>query len=380
MLTNRSIYEGRLQELDSLKGIGAIVITFFFHYKDFWCGGETNLFYQVPVLWNLAMHGQWFVELFFMLSGFTTSLSWNRKKLETGGGSFSRYFLKRVFRIYPSMLVAIVLAYSSQWTIRLLTGETWISGGLSLLNLYYALLGIERWIQCNDPVIPALWFIGPLMACSILFFILANAQRSKAIFAAPVLLGAFLSGTEWTFAFFNQRMGRGLFSFFLGVLLCIAMEAMENNRNRNALERFICFAMLFWLAFVWMICGLNLYAVKRFQAPVGILGDYRLFLSLAVFPCVIYLAVKWNPLHWLLCRSGLVVLGKLSFGIYLWHEPVYYWIQIARIKAGCLKDTTTVGFFALAAILVLTTATVSYCFLEKPAGAYLEKKILRAVK
>lgn len=101
------------------------------------------------------------------------------------------------------MLVAIVLAYSSQWTIRLLTGETWISGGLSLLNLYYALLGIERWIQCNDPVIPALWFIGPLMACSILFFILANAQRSKAIFAAPVLLGAFLSGTEWTFAFFN---------------------------------------------------------------------------------------------------------------------------------------------------------------------------------
>ena len=92
MLTNRSIYEGRLQELDSLKGIGAIVIAFFFHYKDFWCGGETNLFYQVPVLWNLAMHGQWFVELFFMLSGFTTSLSWNRKKLETGGGRFRGIF------------------------------------------------------------------------------------------------------------------------------------------------------------------------------------------------------------------------------------------------------------------------------------------------
>lgn len=296
-----------------------------------------------------------------------------------GGGTFSRYLRKRIIRIYPVMYIMITIAYVEQWIIRSMTGETWIAGSLDFLHLLYAFMGIEHWMDCSGPVILALWFIGPLMMCYILFYALTRwrgyRNLSWPVYVLPALAGAFLSGTDWAFAFLNQRMGRGLFGFFLGVLLCIAVEAIEKSKNAERLEQNICKIMLGTLIFMGMAYCLNRHLEKKFQITYNICGDRRLFLTLVFFPMFIFLSLKWMPLHKILQWKFLIYLGRISLSIYLLHEPLYFFIHIIQLATGLPADTASLSFFVIIAAILILLSALSWAFLEQPLQKYLDSKL-----
>ncbi len=382
MVTKRLSQGNRLEELDSLKGIGAIVIALIRHFRGFWWPGSSSLFYKVPVLWQYAVHGEWFVELFYMLSGFAMYLGQRQivENVRARGGGVSPYLRRRILRLYPAMWIVIAIAYVEQGIIRFMTGEFWVTGSLDFVHLLYAFMGIEHWLDCADTVIPALWFIGPLMMCYILFYALttwkARRDLSWVVYALPVIVGAFLSGTDWSFAFLNQRMGRGLFAFFLGVLLRIAMDTMEKRKDTRKLEHQICKVMLAILIFIGITYFFNRYIEKKYQIAYNICGDMRLLHTLILFPVLIFLSLKWRPLQKILKLRPLVFLGKIAFCIYLLHEPLYYLIHIIQIGFGLLLDTTTVSFYALVSISLILLSSLFWFFLEQPLTKYFSKKLM----
>lgn len=68
----------------------------------------------------------------------------------------------------------------------------------------------------------------------------------------------------------------------------------------------------------------------------------------------------WGPGRWLLGRRGPVLIGRLSYGLYLWHWPVYVWLTPDR--AG-LSGTALLG---LRVVVTFAAATASYVLVEQP--------------
>jgi peptidoglycan/LPS O-acetylase OafA/YrhL len=104
---------GRITHLDSLRGLAALIVVFhhcLVTFPRFWS------VYQRPattpfmrLLGNTPLHLLWdgpeFVLVFFTLSGFVLSLPyWNDKPL-----TYGQFVVRRIFRIYPSYFVAIVI-------------------------------------------------------------------------------------------------------------------------------------------------------------------------------------------------------------------------------------------------------------------------------
>jgi peptidoglycan/LPS O-acetylase OafA/YrhL len=98
-------YSPRYRQLDSLRGLGALSV-FFAHFislKMAW--PLLNTLHQTPL--GILCNGTAALMLFFVLSGFVLSLPFvgHDRPLKLG-----EFYIKRIFRIYPAYIFAIILA------------------------------------------------------------------------------------------------------------------------------------------------------------------------------------------------------------------------------------------------------------------------------
>jgi hypothetical protein len=70
--------------------------------------------------------------------------------------------------------------------------------------------------------------------------------------------------------------------------------------------------------------------------------------------------VRAGPLTWILSRRPLVWIGRISYGLYLWHWPVTVWIVPSRVDVS----NDTLNLLRLA--VTFAFATVSYYLVERP--------------
>ena len=85
---------------------------------------------------------------------------------------------------------------------------------------------------------------------------------------------------------------------------------------------------------------------------IAALGTAAVVLSVFVVPGTVlgrYLA--WWPLLWL---------GRISYGVYLWHFPIFLWVDTARTGLGGGE------LFAFRVAITLAVATASYFLVELP--------------
>lgn len=87
----------RINSIDSLKGISCLVIAFLWHYLNIQSRSEGMPFQSIfNVFYNV---GQYFVELFFMISGFVMAYCYKDKIDEEM--KFFPYMAKRYKHLYP---------------------------------------------------------------------------------------------------------------------------------------------------------------------------------------------------------------------------------------------------------------------------------------
>ena len=321
-----------------------------------------------------ALGGFLGVTLFFVLSGYLiTDLilsEWQRE----GEISFKRFFVRRAKRLLPGVLFLLIFlaAYATIFQPELLVSlKSDILPSMFFFSNWWSIFNGVSYFEAylNPSLLTHFWSLAVEAQFYLLWpFIILIVQRfikKKWLNIALMALFA-LASAVWMAVLFRQgsdisRIYYGTdtraFSLLLGALfayVCPSAKilcATRKNRVHIPLD-IIGFASL---GLVLFMC----YHITQYD-------DYLYFGGMFVFSliCVFLIAAVASP-HTIIGKvfslKPLRYLGKISYGIYLWHFPVITVtgtiIQTTKINAGlCIIE--------VAASVLL--ASISYYLIENP--------------
>jgi peptidoglycan/LPS O-acetylase OafA/YrhL len=310
----------------------------------------------LPWLWGaVAKSGASGVDLFFALSAFLITSLLLREREETGEISLRRFYLRRVLRIWPVYFLLISVGVVLAHTV----------SGQALPWIYVAgyLLFAGNWMHAMfgrpESVCSPLWTVSIEEQFYLIWPLLMQRLRRRGMIVSAIVtcvlanasrIGYLLAGAKGGFLYYgsNSRCD----SLALGILLALFADRLPRLSTR---VRWLLLAMGLsgWLvAAAWL---------NEQPGPVdmrSVLG--RLVVSLSAA------AILYSCLY---SRSGLVrgswvvELGKISYGLYVWHltaillvtklfRPAWGW-QLLAVKG--------VGFVA-----TVILALASYRWIESP--------------
>jgi peptidoglycan/LPS O-acetylase OafA/YrhL len=304
--------------------------------------------------WLLTANGAMAVRIFFVLSGFLMFKAfYTRRYLLTRGGVWS-FYRARWLRIAPLYyflcLVFVVLVYPA-----LLQPEQW-GTLLSLATFTYS--GATPPAFAN-----AFWSLSTEMEFYLLVpLLVAGSMRLISerwhLFAAYVVIPCSgialrLLGQHWPVSAASNLL-LNLDAFLMGGLTAVLIGVTKARPNISAWSIPIAGVILF--AFIhWAASGPSSAAGRAaIPAVVAVGAACFIWLSESVtggsFIKATYRlrSVARNPALWP------AYLGALSYGIYLWHQPILYHVQYS----GLLPHH---GWKTLAAEYVLTVMLVGAC-------------------
>jgi len=336
---------GRIRALDGLRGV-AVLAVIGFH------GG-------VP----LTSGGFIGVDVFFVLSGFLiTSIIATEQQL-TGRISLKNFYLRRLLRLAPALLLllAVYCVYS------LLFSRTPQRNLVdALIALFYAMnwaraywldapldLG-HTWSLSSEEQFYLTW---PLL----LMLLLPKLGLTRTAWLALGLAlcsWAARAGLLWLGAT-DRRVYSGLDThadgLLLGCALALACTQLSSSQRRITLPSMAPLAALSVLG--------TILALASWNARVMFFGGYALANAAAALViaslvlgssgrigALVRAALELRPLVWV---------GGMSYGLYLWHYPIF-----RVLRAAGLGRFPTLG---IGVLLTFAIAFASFKFVEKPA-------------
>ena len=303
----------------------------------------------------LSRNGWIGVNLFFTLSGFIITRLLLREELQYGRIDWSAFWVRRILRIWPLYYLIFLIGFLG------LPFSDRIHGiGLSSPQMPWFGLFLGNWSMIHfgpigSDILSILWSVcvEEQFYIFIPMVIAILGTRGRWIFAISGILIAILqrislarSGVEQYQITYNSVAQMD--SILAGVLLALALNH-EPFRNTivHLTKKYL----------VWLILPVSLFLITRNH-----LG-HEIVLRQVVDPVAIWLvAVVWimvaaagSPrFSKILSWPAFVGAGKISYGLYMWHE--------------ILLSLFGSGFITLAAVIL--TAWLSYEFLEKPVLRY----------
>jgi len=304
------------------------------------------------------------VDIFFVISGFLiTSLI--VADLRAGGFSLLAFYERRIRRIFPAMLVVLVVSLVAGYFFLLpgdytSLGDSAAFSAASLANWYFLqntgyfdraadlLPLLHMWSLSVEEQFYLVW--PPLLAA---FFFIARKEAAviAALVAAVVIGGLWLSvqrtGTDPKSAFFLAHLRA--WELALGALL-VFLPPLRKSVSR-------------WKNELPTIIGVGLIAIS-----VLTLSREHLFPGLAAVPaCVGAALIIWprasdSLVGQMLSVPAVRFIGLISYSLYLWHWPV---LVFYRHYASGAAPTLLVATALAAASIVL--AYFSWRFIEQPA-------------
>ena len=310
------------------------------------------------------------VQLFFVLSTF--SLFYSTGHTVSQEGWAERYFIKRYFRIAPLfyfMLIAWIILFSSR--------GVYLSSSEILLNI---LLVFNFVPGKHESIVQAGWTVGvevvmytflPLLFLTIRKLSHAFLFTCIAI-AISLVVSQLLSsagGILQRYSYFSFASSLG--SFSLGIL---AFKVFEVARLGSSSKRRVIYYS--GIAFVVLLFGAIVFPIYNFtmglDQAVVVLTWCLLFAALVFVGAMIP-----EPL---LGSSVFVFLGERSYGIYLTHPMVIFWLGPLNIwlysqAEQFLGAWAFVPCGALTLGAVICTSIVIYKVIEQP-GMWLGQLLI----
>jgi peptidoglycan/LPS O-acetylase OafA/YrhL len=334
-VTSTASGSGKFLSLEGLRGVLALLV----------CIGHLGLNtvtnkIGVTVRFGLS------VDVFFALSGFVLCYS-----NYFGRRSFHRFVVGRFARLYPIhalTLVAMTLIY--------LALERQVDAW-QFVQQVFLVHNIGLWPNRLPPNFPN-WSISVEFWISILFFIALQTRR----FRLPILLlvamipaalmTKFIDGdAQNAFSIVNLGLLRGIIGFSVG---SAAFLVFERIGDKIILPSFAVYVLLVMLGAFFLLEDWTRTTVILFYAVLLV--------------CLTSLAA--NDHATILSSRPFVMLGAISYSIYLLHIPIYSALSLA-IGDGLSRGSTK--FFLL--LVVLTVSYLSYRWIERPSQRIILKTL-----
>lgn len=291
------------------------------------------------------------VTMFFTLSGFLITTLLLRERDRTGTVSLRRFYRRRALRLLPAIvaLVAVtsayalasgnyprtldaaipVLLYVFNW-FRALPETFAVGGGYGLLE--------HTWSLSVEEQFYVVWPLVVLVGASLV------PRRSQAVAVLVLAVGGSVASLLWRLQLWDvdapRRSAARLYNgtdtvadqLLLGAVLAAALSLWDHHASERDPQRPQAAQRVF--AFVGAVLAPMALAYLVWVAAVqpggtGLDNDRRYLevgsVTFAAATAVVVLACTRAPDTWLprlLARRLPVEVGRVSYGIYLWHFPV----------------------------------------------------------
>ena len=334
--------------LDGLRGVGVVAVLLF-HQRYFGAIGDAS--------WQGGFLG---VDIFFVLSGYLITSLLLIEAEQTGRIAVVAFWSRRVRRLLPAVLVmlAVVAVFTRTLTNTLGVGNLRTE---SLLTLFY----INNW---HTPItitavghtwslaVEEQWYlVWPIAA----FFVLRNRANRTRQRLLPFVGMAILASTALTWWLFDRYGSIRAYAgtdaraqqLLIGVFVATAFDrrAVMSRRGQQIAD------------VVGALCGaglLILFSSARMTASWYFQGG---MLIVAIFAGgMVVAATHGTVLARGLSLRPLRFVGLISYGVYLYHPPIFHWLTSHRTHLG------NTSLFALRASATVAVAVASYYLLERP--------------
>lgn len=349
--SQRSYFPG----LDALRGI-AILLVVFHHFFDFsigWIG----------------------VDLFFVLSGFLITSILLRTKSDAH--YFRNFYIKRVLRIFPIYFLLLILFYSfcSLFTTKT-PGSTYY---YYVDSWYWFFTFTQNFLIITkghppEPYLAHLWslaleeqfyFFWPLI-----IFLVRNICTLKTLITIVFLLALFIRLFLFFFPFGHENYYFNLLtradSLAAGSFLAVYYY------NRQSMSKLFLYLALF--LFLTFLC-VTFLITESFTYNTFLFRTIGYSISAVFFMAVCYQVIKSNTI--LDKLEVLKYIGRISYGIYIYHIPVLLIGGYIFEKLGLTNyiiGTPPINrvFFLF---ITITVSVASYRWIELPILRWKNKVI-----
>lgn len=351
------------RNIDMLKGI-AMIMVILVHSRQ--------MFYDISGIFHIFSFGQMGVQLFFLISGFTLTMSWCNKDFETRKDSV-QFIVKRYLSIAPGYYLGIGFYFILNFILaNIIKIGVPIDLNTDINSILINILMLNGLFPfCNNNVVPGGWYIGTLMLIYILFPIVIDLYIKKKkyykiipvmfLITSVVIQGIILmyTGTSKyssnnSFMYFN--IINQLPCFLLGINLYFDFKNKEFlgvnilKIVRNFIIYLIISILLFFLKIDFMFSIIPFICARAF---------YWLFiLTIEKFNC--------NKSRLLRNISEILInIGRQSFSIYLshwilvWYTP---YVLLVILKHYEIAISHTVLYLIMLPAIIIGSYYLSFIF------------------
>ena len=371
--------------LDGLRGLAALWVLLHHARWLLWEGWEnftrdTHAYSALNRALAFALaplrYGHEAVLFFFVLSGFVIHLGFARRLAAEGESArfdWPRYFFRRVRRLYPPLVFALLLTlaldalgaargwsiYSGTTPCALINSEIGRdhSIGTALGNLAFLM---QSWVPCfgsNGPLWSLHYEWWFYMLYPALWLVSRRSAMTAALLVTLLFALSWLIGPDAGHAFFIAQIFTALLTWWLGALLADIYTGRIRIRW-SALTPLVL--LLPALPFATPMLA------RRWPAFAhGWMPDTFYGLGFAgLFACCFALRERGWSLHFL---GRLKPLGDMSYTLYIVHMPILVFLSgwvMSRSPGGVLPSHF--GWAALGTLACLLVAWLAHFIVERP--------------
>jgi peptidoglycan/LPS O-acetylase OafA/YrhL len=354
--------QDHFRHLDTLRAVAALAVFAYHCHTEF----RVNNYYLSPVL----NHGNLGVILFYLLSGFVIFGSLERLRQGQLGGSFGsisqKFWVRRVLRVYPLYLFSIVVVIFLDSSVR---------NSLDLKNILSHMFGVHSFFRnYHGALNGVLW----TLSLELQFYLIAPFLYFS-FFKAKDKLVLLLSLVLWLGSYFFTRYvliekyslwGTGggekidSWSYFIGlnqlpnilVFFLLGYLAFRRRYQHLKLASLLIPPVLFLLSFqehrlsLYLAPTCDVYCFNYLRQLLYATGFYFVIRVLTSATCNVNFPKSAEALfEWL---------GKISFGIYIWH------LLIIRFYQQILPHTSNSFNIFVSLCTTIIIADFSYRYIE----------------